>query len=58
RRHRLPGLQAAGGGGRAGRAGTDARTRAAIPGRSEPGARDRRRRLRQGAQAGPGNHAR
>ena len=58
RGHRLPGMQAAGDRRDQRGAGADARARAALPRRPDAGEEHRRRRLREGAQARGGNHAR
>src|SRR5436189_2469267 len=58
RRHRLPGMQAAGDRGDPGRARADARARPALCRRSDARQKHRRRRLREGAAARRGDHAR
>ena len=56
--HRLPGVQATGHRQGARRAGADARARAEVSRRPDPGAQHRRRRLRQGPRARARDHAR
>src|SRR5258708_24384595 len=56
--HRLPGVQAAGDRRGAGRAGPHEGARPEIPRRSHSGAQHRRRRVRKGADARAGAHAR
>src|SRR5258707_5399711 len=57
-RHRLPGMQAAGNRGDPGRARADPRARPGLSRRPDAGEKHHRRRLREGAAARRGNHAR